>query len=534
MSESGGPPDLPFAGSDATAAHAAEPSTVREVEKKLRIHALFRLPQLAGSVEGLSAVEPQPTRDLLAVYHDTSDLRLFRWGITLRRREGGHDAGWHMKLPVDDEGQGVRDEIRLPLSAGEVGHVPAALSDIVIALTREAPLVPVAILRTERAPYLLSDASGEPTLELVDDTVSVLDADRVVARFREIEVEALTPEAATDPLLGRVVTYLTQFGAVPSTSSKAATALGPHASAPPDVMPPDTVTPSDAAGAAVRAHLARHVRRLLIQDVRVRRDSPDSVHQMRVAARRIRSGLRAFSPLVQEEWARHLRDELGWVAGELGAARDTEVMLQRLEDRAASLPHDEADLATSAIDKALRARLVDARAHALAALRSERHRQLLTELVEAVRSPRLTPESDKPCVDVLPPLVEKAWIRLAKDVRKLHIDSPAHPWHETRIAAKKARYAAEAVEPVFGRPAKRLATGLAEVTEVLGDHQDAYVAQMTLKELASDPDVDGPTGFAIGLLHSLEIEHEMSLRAEFRHLWPTMRRMHDETSLASG
>jgi CHAD domain-containing protein len=507
-----------------------EPTTYREVEKKLRVHALFRLPDLTELPE-VGGVAAQPVRALQAVYHDTADLRLFRWGITLRRREGGPDAGWHVKFPVEGEGEGVRDEVHVPLDEGGVGEVPQTIRDLVSALTRDQPLVPVATLRTDRSPFIVSDDSGQPALEMVDDTVSIMDGKHVAARFREIEVEALTPEAAKGTLLVAVVDLLRAHGGEPGSSSKAATAVGPRAQEPPDVPVPPEVTPEDPAGAAVQAHLARHIRRLLLQDVRVRRDLPDSVHQMRVAARRIRSGLRGFGPLVADQWARHLRDELGWIAGELGAVRDTEVMIERLDERAADLPPDEADLAQTAVDQALSVRIADARAHALGALGSERYRQLVVDLVDAANHPRLTKAAAGSCADVLPGLVDKTWHRLAKDVDRLHLDSPAHPWHETRIAAKKARYAAEAVEPVFGKAAKPLVKGLEQVTEILGDHQDAHVAQLTLKSLVADPAMDAPTGFALGLLYALEIDYEMSLRHEFRRMWPRIQKAHDETVL---
>jgi len=252
---------------------------------------------------------------------------------------------------------------------------------------------------------------------------------------------------------------------------------------------------------------------------------------MRVAARRIRSGLKGFGPLVDDEWSQHLRAELGWIAGELGAVRDTEVMIARLNERAVDLPPDEADLAQTAIDRILGARIIDARSHALAALRSERHLKLCTVLVAAANAANLTPEANESCAEVLPGLVEKTWKKLEKDVARLHIDSAAHPWHETRIAGKKARYAAEAVEPVFGRRAKPLAKALAQVTEILGDHQDAHVAQLTLKSLATDDTVDAATGFAMGLLYGLEIDYEMGLRHEFRRVWPKIQDIHDQTQL---
>lgn len=509
------------------------PMTVREVERKLRVHALFRLPDL-DAVPSLVKVEAQPLRSMTAVYHDTEDLRLFRWGVTLRRREGGPDEGWHMKLPVDGADAGVRDEIHLPLDAGPVGEVPEQLADIVTAFSRELPLQPVAVLRTERQPSLLLDQDGRAVAELVDDTVSVLDGEHIAARFRELEIEAITEDPA-DPaavtMLAEVVDYLVEHGAMPGSASKAAHALGPRASAPPDVVERGQVVPSDPAADAVRAHLAKHVRRFLLQDVRVRRDLPDSVHQMRVAARRLRSGLKTFAPLVDAEWSKHLRTELGWVAGELGLIRDTEVLLARLDQHAEDLPPHDAHLAITTIDAALNRQLGQAREHALAAMRSDRHRDLLGELVDAVHYPVLTDAANNTCAEVLPPLVDKACSKLAKEVDKLRINSPAQPWHETRIDAKRARYAAELVEPVFGKPASKLARALEDVTESLGDHQDCHVSQQALRRIAEHDDVSGAAGFSLGLLHSLEEDREMALRGDFKALWPRVLQVYKKTSL---
>jgi inorganic triphosphatase YgiF len=260
------------------------------------------------------------------VYYDTADLRLFRWGVTLRRREGGSDAGWHIKLPVDGADAGTRDELRLPPTDGV--EAPAELLDVVTALVREAPLAPVVTLRTERTPINLLDAQGRATAELVDDTVAVLDGERTAAIFREIEVEGIPgPDGEIDEsVLDDVVQALVDHGAVPGTMSKAAAALGPRTSAPPDVPEMRWPNPKDPAGEAVRAFLATHVRAFLLQDVRLRRDLPDSVHQVRVAARRLRSGLRVFRPLLEAEWADNLRVELAWAATSLGEARDADLV----------------------------------------------------------------------------------------------------------------------------------------------------------------------------------------------------------------
>jgi CHAD domain-containing protein len=495
----------------------------------LRVHALFRLPGLDEVLPTVAKMERLDTRSMTSVYHDTEDLRLFRWGVTLQRLEGGPEEGWHLALPFDGPNAGEPDAVGEPLDAGAVGEVPAALADLVTPLVREAPLVPVATLLTERTPYLLIDPHGEHVAELVDDTVSILDGEHVAARFRELEAVAIGEDR--DAVLAGVGELLVEFGAVPGGGSRAANALGPRASAPPDVVLRGPVCPTDPAADAVRAHIALQAQRFLIQDVRVRRDLPDSVHQMRVAARRLRSGLKVFGPLLDLEWSTTVREELGWAAGELGRARDTEVLLARLDEHADELPPADAQLATEALERVLRAQLADAREEALASLRSQRHLELLERLVDAVHHPRLTELANEACAEVLPPMVDKAFRRLARDVRELHIDSVAEPWHETRIAGKKARYAAELVQPVFGDPAKRLAKALAGVTEVLGDHQDCFVAQQELRRIAQRPDIDGATGFALGLLHAAEEEREMSLREDFMQLWPEVLRLYRKTAL---
>ena len=510
-------------------------TTDRAMERKLRVHALFRMPDLVGLVPGLAGttvdtgiarVERHPAVQVHASYHDTADLRLIRWGATLRRRAGGSDEGWHLTLPVDGAEAGADDQMRLPLDAGGPGEVPAAMADVVTALARGNPLLPVATLHTQRSSQILFDADDRAVAELVDDVVSIMDGEVVAGRFRELQIRSLADDpAALDP----VVDLLLAHGAIPTTATKLGSALGPAAKAAPDVPEAAPVSPGDPAGDAVHAHLLTHVRRFLLQDVRVRRDLPDSVHQMRVAARRLRSGLRVFSPLVDPDWSRHLRDELGWAASELGLSRDSEVLLARLDAHADEL--GEADAATihAHVDPLMQAKVEAGRAEALEAMRSQRHLDLLDALVDAAASPQLTPAAAAPGREVLPPLFDKAWRKLAREVKALTLDGPSDEWHETRITAKRARYAAEALVPVFGAPAKGLASALGNVTEQLGEHQDAYIAQETCRELAAQ--FDGPTGFSLGLLHAYEVECELIARIRMKEQWPLVRGQRKQTHL---
>lgn len=501
--------------------------THRQLGHVLRVHALFRMPELVGVVPGLAGttlstgicrVERHPTEESRATYHDTEDLALIRWGVALRRRQGGDDEGWHLSLPVEGAEEGTLDELRLPLDAGDVGDVPSAMADVLTALARRRPIVPVATLHTSRTPHLLFDEADIAVAELVDDVVSIMDGDVVAGRFRQLRIDALGDDPS---VVEPIIELLAAHGAMPGAQTKALSALGPAAWADPDIPEPDPVTPDDSAGDAVHAHLVTHARRFLMQDVRVRRDLPDSVHQMRVAARRLRSGLRVYSPLVDPVWSRHLRDELGWAASELGLSRDSEVLLARLDKHADELDEADARLIHEHVDPLMQEKARAGREEALEAMRSERHLDLLDALVDAANHPQLTEAAAVPAREALPPLFDKAWRKLAKEVKALTLNSPSEEWHESRITAKRARYAAEALAPVFGAPAKQLASALSSVTEQLGEHQDAYIAQETCRELAAH--FDGPTGFALGLLHAFEVEQELLARVKLQQEWPAVR-----------
>lgn len=504
---------------------------VREVERKFRVHGLFRLPDLTG-VDGVSSVQDGGTQRLEATYHDTPDLRLAREGITLRRRTGGSDDGWHLKVPVPKAGAGVRDELRLPLEEGQADQPPAELVGLVRAVVRDRAVGPVATLQTERRVQVLLDETGGPLAELVDDTVSVLGVDgHVAARFRELELEDRA-EGAGDALPA-VVEALTSAGAVSGEFvSKAVRAMGPLAAAPADVADPGEVGPADPARSAVAAHLARHTRALRVADMAVRRDADDAVHQMRVSARRLRSGLRVFRPLLDREWADALRDELAWVATGLGDYRDREVLLERLEEHAGELPADlPVDEVRTLLRRRLRREMAEARRRALEMLDTPRYLELQDSLVAACADPLTTADAEAPAGDVLPPLVAKAWKKLARSASRLLADEAADPegapdeeWHEARKLAKKARYAAEACAPVLGEGAEGLAKQLSKVTDVLGQHQDGAVAAESVRTMAGAGRTTPTVAFALGVLHGVEREHVRRTRSEFAELWPEASR----------
>lgn len=135
-----------------------------EIEDKFDVPAEFMLPDLAD-VPGCAEVAGPKSYELVAVYFDTPDLRLAARGVTLRRRRGGADPGWHLKLP---KAKGVRSEITHPLTRS-AKIVPAELAGLVRAYTRGAELVPVARLETKRSVTHLLDGTGAVLLEIADD-----------------------------------------------------------------------------------------------------------------------------------------------------------------------------------------------------------------------------------------------------------------------------------------------------------------------------------------------------------------------------
>ena len=170
-----------------------------EIEQKFDVDTGFDRPSFDG-LPGVSAAEPV-LHHLSATYFDTADGRLAASKITLRRRTGGTDEGWHLKLPAD---AGARREVHAPLGTSE-RQVPEALAARVAEVTGGAPLAPIATLNTERTVVTLRSGDGRVVAEIADDDVAArrLPPDGTAGRspgrelrWREIEVEVPTADPA--------------------------------------------------------------------------------------------------------------------------------------------------------------------------------------------------------------------------------------------------------------------------------------------------------------------------------------------------
>ena len=476
-----------------------------EREVKLEAAPHFHLPDLGSLVPGIEAGAAVDKR-LHTTYWDTADLRLARWGCSLRFRRG---EGWTVKLPAAREGDMlVRGEHTFP---GGPKEPAAGAVDLLRAYVRDTPLLPAATLSTRRVSTMLKDERGAEVAEVVDDVVSVMDGRRLALRFRELEVEARDDSTPVE-VMQAIVGALRAAGAgAPNPTAKHVRALGPRSTELPEINLVDLEAEAVAGGAARRA-IGASVVRLLRHDAGVRLGlDPEDIHQARVATRRLRSDLRTFGSLLDPEWSEPLRDELGWIAALLGDVRDPEVMIERISGELEDVDERRRGMPLLRLLSADREK---GRVALLEAFRSDRYVDLLNRLVDAAHTPRLSALADAPAAAALPPLARRSWERLETKVRSLGRRPADGELHEVRILAKRARYAAEAVAPVVGTRATEFAAAAAEVQTVLGDHQDAIVAGEWLREHAGQ--LTARAAFVAGML--AEREHHRA--GERRKAWP--------------
>jgi CHAD domain-containing protein len=491
--------------------------TKREIERKYEATDDTRLPDLTRAA-GVDRMTHRGPNELDAVYYDTADLRLAADALTLRRRTGGADEGWHLKFPVTT---GIRDEIREPLA----DTLPRPLAALLRSRVRHAEVVPVVRLLSARDVHHLTAADGALLAEVSVDRVR---AERLAgegtgatATWTEIEVELA--DDGDPAVLDAVEKRLRKAGVRPARSaSKLARALA-------ETTPQRDGNGRDepalhTAGDHVLAYVRAQIRTIVDLDPAVRRDLPDSVHKMRVATRRLRSTFKTHRKLLDREVTDPIGAELKWLAAELGLDRDQEVLDERLGSRVEELP---ATLALGPVRGRLRvwsaARRTGSRRRIIDVLDGKRYLDLLDALDELSAAPPLRPAADRAPEKALPRAVLKDYGRLATRVGHA-LGLPPGPerdlaLHEARKAAKRARYAGEAARPALGKPAKRFTKRVKAVQTVLGDHQDSVVAREALRTLAIQSHAAGETAFTWGLLYGREEAAAEVRERELPEIW---------------
>lgn len=489
-----------------------------ETEWKFDVADNVELPRLKD-LHGVKNVDHPIEHRLETEYFDTADLRLASRNITLGRRIGGEDAGWDLKLPARVDG---RHEYHMPVRRASDG-VPKTLLQRVRVYSRDSVLMPVARLSTRRIVYRLRGDHGDAVADFTDDRgdAQTLQPEPASQSWREWEFELF--EAPKDLLDAGKDLILAAGGRPSAHDSELARVLATflHNTVSRDSSPPST----DRAGDVVFAYLQEQLEVIRDQDPRVRQDDHDAIHKMRVATRRLRSVLATYGSLLEDgDTVRMVRDELKWLAGVLGIARDAEVMHGRLMEMIANEP---ADLLLGPVERRIETELggdyKKEYGRVMRALNGQRYFRLLDSLESLIGASRLSPRGAKPAKKVIPPLINqdiKQLRRAVKHARRHPAGIGDHPGlHDVRKDAKRLRYAAEAARTLGRNETDRLAETAHGIQKILGDHQDTIVTRALLRRLGAEAFTQGENGFSYGRLHALEQSTALNAEAQFHRDW---------------
>lgn len=470
---------------------------VTEIERKFSVSRAGITPSFDG-LDGIGSSEQEPPVTLEATYFDTPDRDLQRHHITLRRRTGGRDEGWHLKLPAGSD----RTEVQAPLA----DEVPAELLSVVRAIVRDRSLEPLATVRTTRSVTRILDESGSQLAEFADDHVVAVDLREQPEQeqsWHEWEIELVGTDDRR--LLKRLCRRLEDAGAETSDyPAKLVRAVGEGPEHPTYVDP--TV-----------AAIADLVADLIERDRWVRADERDGVHQMRVTTRRLRSLLRSHPALLQLPEAAALEGELKQLAATLGIARDAEVLAKRYERALDALPAE-------AVRGPVHERLVDdsraayrrGRQRAVRAMDSDRYFRLLDGLDQL-----LTQAGDLGHSASTTASVDEAYRAVRKEGKKARRQPSDAAFHAVRKKAKQLRYVAEAA----GR--RKVAKAAKQVQTLLGDHQDSVVSRKHLVDVAQKAASAGEDTFTYGVLWQRDLDAAEQIEQELPDLLRRLKKAAD-------
>lgn len=493
-------------------------TTTRTPDLSYRGAAGASAPRLTA-LPGVHDEEVVPQRVLEIERFDTDDLRLAAAGITLAvHRDPDGPGQWRLDLP-DGE---TTERLRVPVApdAPVPPTVPDELAELVRGAARDRAVHPVGQVRTVRTATRLLGEDGVLLAVVVHDhlTLATLGRSTEVESWTETSIQEA---AADDALLVDLQLRLRDAGlrpAAPAAEAELDRLLRP---APPARS--RTAGRRGSAGAVLLDYLGTQVDRLAAEDLRVRRGEPDAVHQMRVAARRIRSALQSYRPLLDRERTDPIVDELRELGRALAPARDAEVLHARISDGLAALPSELLlGPAQAQVTRYFGRVEAEAGAAVLSTLDGDRYEWLRTALDELVADPPLTARAGRPARKELPAITARSARKLRRAVRAALDPGVADrdiATHSARKAGKRLRYATEVVRPAVGKPAKRFVSRLKGLQKALGEHQDTVVARATLRELGALAHAAGENGFSFGVLHGQDAARAARIEEDLAGLW---------------
>jgi CHAD domain-containing protein len=465
----------------------------REREVTFEVRRSWQMPDLSGLAPGGEVVQAVED-ELRATYFDTKDRTLQRLGVTLRRRTGGADAGWHLKVTEGPARTEYRSTARGP-------RVPASLARRLAGVLAGRELGEVATITTTRSATRLLDGQGTLLAEVADDRVSGAGIGEVatLSRWREVEVE-LGPGGDED-LLTTITKVFKKADAHPAPLQRKLDRLFSENGA---------KTQRLTVNRAVAAYLQEQCRAILLGDIALRdKLEPEPVHKTRVGTRRMRSTLRNFGSALalSPEEITTLDDNLRWLAALLSPIRDGDILARRLKAEVAELPPERVlGPVVIEIEEALAAERSAAIKAWQQALGEERYTAIMSTLTDwLVKVPLAKEQVDGR--DVL----KKADRKVQRRLKKAGDDLDA--LHGARKAAKRLRYAGELLEELEPK-ATKIVSAAKDRQTVLGDHQDLVVAADFLRRQGATTGTrSGHNGFTYGLLLARVEEQAAKIRA---------------------
>jgi len=498
------------------------PTTTSRTDPTYRGPAGVGAPRLAA-LPGVHRADTAPSRVLEVERHDTDDHRLAAAGIGLAVSRGGDERPhWRLDLPDGDTAE--RLTVPLAADAAVAPAVPAQLDELVRGVVRDRAVRPAGRIRTVRTETRLLDADDRVLATVVHDDVTLATLGRAtdVEGWTEAQIRGA---GARDMLVVEIGNRLLELGLRPAAAAGEAELdrlMRPASRA----LRRPARDRRASAGAVLLDHLAAQVDRLAVEDLRVRRDEPDAVHQFRVASRRLRSALQAYRPLLERGRTDAVVTGLRDLAGQLAPARDAEVLRERISTGLRSLdPELLLGPVQARVTRHFARVEAEARAHVLTALDGAAYASLRRDLDDLVADPPFTKRAGRPARKVLPAQLATSArrLKLAMDVAT----DPATPGaerdvavHAARKAGKRLRYATEVARPVVG---KGKARGLRELQEALGEHQDTVIARVALRELGALAHGDGENGFSFGVLYGRDAARAERIEAGLPALWRAAR-----------
>ena len=464
--------------------HPAPISSQRKRELKLAVAPAFHLPQLPG----LSL----PRKLVISTYYDTTAYDLAHARITLRHRVERGKKAWQLKIPLGDD----RQEIEV---ASTQADPPDSLRQLLMLHLGHRHLVPIVTLRVWRRGFLVHHGRV-PVAEIALDTVAVEKSGGIIQRFRELEIEQRQGDEASLRSLER---QMREAGASDhdgrSKFFRALSLPAPTPSAAPEPKAPVIDY--------LKWALAQHVGWLLAHDPGTRLGTePESLHQLRVATRRLRAVLRTARPILLPSWVTTLEQELTWLSELLGPARDLDVQIAHFTEESANLDARDRKLLAPFIAH-LRTQRATVQQMVVSELTSARYVELIRRLRQAAQDPSVV---ESPLT--VRQLATREFKKLRKAINRLAPSPSDVQLHKIRIKAKRVRYAAELARSLVGKPASRFLKSARAVQDRLGIHQDAIQAERHVRQF-----LKYSTSVRAGFVAGRMVERQQQRRNLVRH-----------------